>query len=189
MAVNRFRLALDVLLNPNKNYFNEAFYKAVGMQTTTYNPTLDILITKGYGENPDVNAIVNKMASKTTSVPYIIKPIDDEKAYKQLQRFPIEPTYLQKKKIELLKKEAYNGIEQPMPLDKPNPNQSWEEVLFLYKVYLKVCGNVYFYRMSNSMGQPIALYIFSRYFSENYEACFYLFFEISFLKNIILFVT
>lgn len=159
MAVNRFRLALDVLLNPNKNYFNEAFYKAVGMQTTTYNPTLDILITKGYGENPDVNAIVNKMASKTTSVPYIIKPIDDEKAYKQLQRFPIEPTYLQKKKIELLKKEAYKDIEQPMPLDKPNPNQSWEEVLFLYKVYLKVCGNVYFYRMSNSIGAPIALYI------------------------------
>ena len=159
MAVNRFRLALDVLLNPNKNYFNEAFYKAVGMQTTTYNSTLDVLITKGYGENPDVNAIVNKMASKTTSVPYIIKPIEDEKVYKQIKRFPTNPTYIQKKKLDLLKKEAYKDIEQPMPLEKPNPNQNWEELLFLYKVYLKVCGNVYFYRMSNSMGQPIALYI------------------------------
>ena len=159
MAVNRFRLALGVLLNPNKNYFNEAFYKAVGMQTTTYNSTLDVLITKGYGENPDVNAIVNQMASKTTAVPYIIKPIEDEKKYNQLKRFPTNPTYLQKKKIEFLKKEAFKDVEQLMPLERPNPNQTWEEIFFLYKVYLKVCGNVYFYRMSNSMGQPIALYI------------------------------
>ena len=159
MAVNRFRLALGVLLNPNKNYFNEAFYKAVGMQTTTYNSTLDVLMTKGYGENPDVNAIVNQMASKTTAVPYIIKPIEDEKKYKQLKRFPTNPTYLQKKKIEFLKKEAFKDVEQLMPLERPNPNQTWEEIFFLYKVYLKVCGNVYFYRMSNSMGQPIALYI------------------------------
>ena len=159
MAVNRFRLALGVLLNPNKNYFNEAFYKAVGMQTTTYNSTLDVLMTKGYGENPDVNAIVNQMASKTTAVPYIIKPIEDEKKYNQLKRFPTNPTYLQKKKIEFLKKEAFKDVEQLMPLERPNPNQTWEEIFFLYKVYLKVCGNVYFYRMSNSMGQPIALYI------------------------------
>ena len=159
MAVNRFRLALDVLLNPNKNYFNEAFYKAVGMQTTTYNSTLDVLMAKGYGENPDVNAIVNQMASKTTAVPYIIKPIEDEKKYNQLKRFPNNPTYLQQKKLDLLKKEAFKDSEQPMPLERPNPNQTWEEIFFLYKVYLKVCGNVYFYRMSNSMGQPIALYI------------------------------
>lgn len=159
MAVNRFRLALDVLLNPNKNYFNEALYKSIGGITTTYNRTLETLITKGYGENPDVNAIVNQMASKTTAVPYIIKPIDDEKAYKKLKRFPINPTYLQQKKIDLLKEEAYKDIEQSMPLDKPNPNQTWEEILFLYKIYLKVCGNVYFYRLSSQMGQPIGLYI------------------------------
>lgn len=159
MAVNRFRLALGALLNPNKNYFNEAFYKAVGMQTTTYNSTLDVLMTKGYGENPDVNAIVNQMASKTTAVPYIIKPIEDEKIYKQIKRFPTNPTYLQQKKLDLLKKEAFKDVEQLMPLERPNPNQTWEEILFLYKVYLKVCGNVYFFRMLNSMGQPIALYI------------------------------
>lgn len=159
MAINRFRLALDAFLNPNKNYFNEAFYKAVGMQTTTYNSTLDVLLTKGYGENPDVNAMVNKMASKTTSVPYIIKPIEDEKVYKQIKRFPTNPTFLQKKKLDFLKKEAFKDVEQAMPLEKPNPNQTWDEIIFLYKVYLKVCGNVYLYRMSNSMGVPIALYI------------------------------
>jgi len=159
MAVNRFRLALDVLLNPNKNYFNEALYKSIGGITTTYNCTLETLITKGYGENPDVNAIVNQMASKTTAVPYIIKPIEDEKAYKKLKRFPNDTTFLQKKQLQLLVKEAYDDDEQKMPLDRPNPNQTWEEIIYLYKIYLKVCGNVYFYRLSNAMGVPIGLYI------------------------------
>lgn len=159
MAVNRLRLAWDALTNPNKNYFNEALYKMVGMQTTTYNSTLEILIVKGYGENPDVNAVVNQMASKSTAVPYIIKPVEKEEVYKQIKRFPNNPTFLQQKKLKLLKEEAYGDIEQPMPLDKPNPNQTWEEIIYLYKIYLKVCGNVYFYRLSNLMGQPIGLYI------------------------------
>jgi len=164
MAINRFRLALDAFLNPNKNYFNEAFYKAVGMQTTTYNSTLDTLLIKGYGENPDVNAIINQMASKTTAVPFIIKPIEDENAYKKLKRFPNNPTYLQLKSICKLKAEAFKDNEQPMPLEKPNPNQTWEEIIYLYKIYLKVCGNVYFYRMSSIMGEPLGLYILPSHF-------------------------
>lgn len=164
MAVNRFRLALDAFLNPNKNYFNEAIYRQIGGLTTTYNQTLETLLIKGYGENPDVNAIINQMASKTTAVPYIIKPIEDEKAYKKLKRFPNNPTYLQTKKIDLLKKEAFeDDVEQPMPVDKPNPNQSWEEFLYLYKIYLKVCGNVYIYKLSPmegmNAGVPMQMYI------------------------------
>jgi uncharacterized membrane protein len=157
MAVNRFRLAWDTFVNPNK--FNEALYKLVGAQTTTYNATLETLMTKGYGENPDVNAIINQMASKSTAVPYIVKPIEDEKAYKKIKRFPNNPTYLQQKKLELLIKEAYKDVEQPMPIEKPNPNQTWEEFIYLYKIYLKVCGNVYFYRLTSLMGEPLAIYI------------------------------
>ncbi len=163
MAINRFRLALDAFLNPNKNYFNEAIYRQVGGLTTTYNQTLETLMTKGYGENPDVNAIINQMANKTTSVPYIIKPIEDEKAYKKLKRFPINPTYLQQKKIKLLKEEAHSEIEQRMPIDKPNPTQSWNEFFYLYKIYLKVCGNVYIYKLAPldgaNAGVPMQLYI------------------------------
>lgn len=163
MAVNRFRLALDVFLNPNKNYFNEALYRQVGGITTTYNRTLDVLIEKGYGENPDVNAIVNQMASKTTAVPYIIKPIKDDDSYNKKKRLPIELSYIQKKQYNLLNKEAHKDIEQPMPLLRPNPNQTWNDILFLYKVYLKVCGNVYLYKLSpqegSNAGQPLQLYI------------------------------
>ena len=163
MAVNRFRLALDAFLNPNKNYFNEALYRQVGGITTTYNRTLDVLIEKGYGENPDVNAIVNQMASKTTAVPYIIKPIKDDDSYNKKKRLPIELSYIQKKQYNLLNKEAHKDIEQPMPLLRPNPNQTWNDILFLYKVYLKVCGNVYLYKLSpqegSNAGQPLQLYI------------------------------
>ena len=163
MAVNRFRLALDAFLNPNKNYFNEALYRQVGGITTTYNRTLDVLIEKGYGENPDVNAIVNQMASKTTAVPYIIKPIEDNDSYNKKKRLPIELSYIQKKQYNLLNKEAHKDIEQPMPLLRPNPNQTWNDILFLYKVYLKVCGNVYLYKMSPNDGMnkdvPMQMYI------------------------------
>ena len=159
MAINRFRVALDAFLNPNKNYFNEVLYKLLGGNTTTYNSTFEILMTKGYGENPDVNAIINQMASKSTAVPYLIKPIEDEKAYKKLKRFPNNPTYLQLKSIDKLKAEAFKDNEQPMPLEKPNPNQTWEEIIYLFKIYLKVCGNVYFYRMTSLMGEPLGLYI------------------------------
>ena len=50
-----------------------------------------------------------------------------------------------------------------MPIERPNPVQTWNDILFLYKVYLKVCGNVYLYKMSPSeglnAGQPLQLYI------------------------------
>jgi len=79
MAKNRIALAWDALTNPNAyqntNLFNEAIYKLVGGFTSTYNKTLETLLVEGYGNNPDVNAIVNQQASKTTSVPYCIKKI------------------------------------------------------------------------------------------------------------------
>ena len=165
MAVNRFRLALDAFLNPNKNYFNEALYRQVGGLTTTYNNTLEVLMSKGYGENPDVNAIVNQMASKTTSVPYCVKLIEDENALKKIKRYPNNLTIQQKNEIKKLKQKAYSetDTELPMPLERPNINQTWHDILFLYKVYLKVTGNVYLYKVAPAegmnTGQPMQLYI------------------------------
>jgi len=163
---NRITLAWNALTNPSgyKNLFNEAIYKLIGGQTNTYNPTLETLLVKGYGENPDVNAMVNQMASKTTIVPFAIKKIDDEKAHKQIKRFPNDLTYQQKQTIKRLKTKAYKSdTEMPMPLLAPNPTQTWKDILFLYKVYLKVCGNVYFYKMAPkegaNAGTPLQLYI------------------------------
>ncbi|MGL5078652.1 MAG: hypothetical protein ACRDBG_22870, partial [Waterburya sp.] len=125
MSKNRILTAFQNLLNSNRNLFNEAIYKLLGGVTQTYNCDLNTLMVKGYADNPDVNAIVNQMATKSVAVPYIIKPIDDKKAYQNLKRFPNNPTYLQTKKIDLLKKQAFKDNEQPMPIDRPNPNQTW----------------------------------------------------------------
>ena len=165
MVKNRIALAWDVLTNSgNKNLFNESIYKLVGGLTSTYNNTLETLITKGYGENPDVNAIVNQQASKTTSVPYYIKKINDTESYKKLKKYPNNPTFQQKLSINKLKLKAYDtDTEMPMPLEVPNINQSWNDIFFLYKVYLKVCGNVYLYKQTVSeganAGKPLQLYI------------------------------
>jgi len=164
MAINRLRLAWEAFKNPDVNKFNEAFYKLIGRETNTYNATLETLLYKGYGENPDVNAIVNQMASKTTVVPYCIKKIADEQIVKKIKSYPIDLTFQQKRAIKKLKSEAYESdSELPMPLDVPNPTQSWLDVIFLYKVYLKVCGNVYLYKMSPTdganKGVPKQLYI------------------------------
>ncbi len=164
MIKNRLVLAWDALRNGNQNKYNEAIYKLVGGLTSTYNATLETLIVKGYGENPDVNAIINQQASKTTAVPYCVKKIDDKEAYKKLKQYPNNPTFQQKIAISKLKKKAYDSdSEQIMPLEVPNPNQSWKDIFFLYKVYLKVCGNVYLYKQTVSdganAGKPLALYI------------------------------
>jgi hypothetical protein len=164
MAKNRIALAWDVLTNQNKNLFNESIYKLVGGLTSTYNRTLEVLITQGYGNNPDVNAIVNQQCSKTTSVPFCVKKIDDKEALKKLKSFPNNPTFQQKLVINKLKKKAYEtDTELPMPLERPNTNQSWNDIFFLYKLYLKVCGNVYLYKQTVSdgmnAGKPVQLYI------------------------------
>ena len=158
MAKNRILMAWDALTNPNK--FNESIYKLVGGLTSTYNPTLETLLVKGYGQNPDVNAIVNQMASKTTIVPYFIKKIEDEDSLKKLKSFPIDLTFQQKQAVKKLKLKAYKtDSEQKLPIDKPNPTQTWNDILFLYKVYLKVCGNVYLYKVMSEMGKPLQLYM------------------------------
>ena len=117
MAKNRFSLAWDILTNPNRNLFNEAIYKLVGGIMNTYNEDLETLLVYSYRKNSDVN-IINQQASKTSIVPYCVKLIENDKAHKKLKRFPINPTYLQKKIIKKLQTKAYDtDTELPFPLE------------------------------------------------------------------------
>lgn len=166
MAKNRLLIAWDALRNPEKltkNLLYEAVFKLIGGQTNTYNPTLETLLVEGYGNNPDVNAMVNQMASKSTIVPYFIKKVEDNKKHNLVKSYPNDLTFQQKRTLKQLKKQAYSDSEMSMPLERPNPLQTWEDLIFLYKVYLKVCGNVYFYKMmpqeGMNAGVPLQLYI------------------------------
>jgi hypothetical protein len=164
MAKNRILLAWDVLTNTNKNLFNESIYKLVGGITNTYNEDLETLLVRGYGENPDVNAIVNQQCSKTTVVPYCVKKISDKESYKKIKSYPVDLTFNQKRVVKQLELKAYDSdSEQPFPLARPNPTQTWNDIWYLYKLYLKVCGNVYLYKMAPlegvNAGTPTQLYI------------------------------
>lgn len=152
--IQRVSMAWDVLKDPTKaNLFNRAFYGMLGNTATAYSTTLDTLITKGFGENPDVFAIINQQASKSMIVPYAIKDVEDEMALSKIKSYPIDSTFQQKLAINKLKKKAYKtDSEKPMPLDKPNPLQSWSDIIYLYKVYMQSCGNAYFYMVSPTEG-------------------------------------
>jgi len=100
MAKNRLSIAWDALTNPQRytqNKLYEAVFRLLGGQTNTYNSDLTTLLVRGYGENPDVNAMVNQMASKSTVVPFYVKKIKDEKKLNLVKSYPIELTIQQKK--------------------------------------------------------------------------------------------
>jgi hypothetical protein len=107
--------------------------------------------------------MVNQMASKSTVVPFYVKKIKDEKKLNLVKSFPIELTVQQKKQLAKIKAETYSDEYLPMPLERPNTLQTWNDLIFLYKLYLKVCGNVYFYKMSPqdgiNKGVPLQLHI------------------------------
>lgn len=155
--IERFKIAFSSA--KDTNLYNKAIYSMIGGFTNTYNADLETLMVKGYGQNPDVNAIVNQQASKTTIVPYVIKKIDDKATYEKCKRFPTELDYIQKKRLKKLEQKAYSSNEQKMPIERPNPNQTWTDIMFLFKVYLKVCGNVYLYKLQTEAGKPMQLYV------------------------------
>ncbi len=166
MAKNRLQSAWEAFRNPQtytQNKLYEAVFRLLGGQTNTYNQDLATLLVRGYGENPDVNAMVNQMASKSTVVPFYVKKIKDEKKLSLVKSFPIELTVQQKKQLTKIKAETYSDEYLPMPLERPNTLQTWNDLIFLYKLYLKVCGNVYFYKMTPqdgiNKGIPLQLHI------------------------------
>lgn len=149
-----------------KNLFNEAFYSFLGSAATQYDTNNKNYLEKGYNLNPDVYACINKAAIKTVSVPYCVKKIKDKKAYQEYKQFNLatkgEISPLQYLKLSKLQNKAYSEIEMPFPLEQPNPTQTWSDIIYLFKTYMKVTGNCYFYKMSPEEGMnkntPVLIY-------------------------------
>lgn len=150
-----------------KNTFNRTFYQFTGGGYTSYDINGKTYIDKGYNLNPDVYACVNQMATKTQSVPYCVKKIDDKVSYSKLNQLNTATkglySFIQNVKKLQLEKKAYKEQEMPFPLEKPNELQTWSEVWALYKTYMKTVGNCYFYLMSPedgmNKGTPVQLYV------------------------------
>ena len=149
-----------------KNLFNEAFYSFLGSAATHYDTNNKNYLEKGYNLNPDVYACINKASIKTVSVPYSVKKINDKKAYNQYKQFNLatkgEISPLQYLKTAKLQTKAYSEDEMPFPLEQPNPTQTWSDIFYLYKTFMKVTGNYYLYKMSPEEGMnkntPVQVY-------------------------------
>lgn len=155
---NILRLGYNYLTSSKekKNEFNRAFYEWIGIGTVQYDPKNKTYLDKGYNTNPDVFAIINKQTVKTISVPYAVKEVDDKQSYQKLRQLDLatKGVFSLQQSIKRLRLEtkAYKSTEKPFPLENPNPNQTWSDIIGLFKTYMKITGNYYQYNMSPEDG-------------------------------------
>lgn len=148
------------------NKINEALL-GLGFTFTEYDKNNKTYITKGYNSNSDVFAVVSQKATEVTRIPFFIKSIKDvqkKESYSQLRittKNLLTPQIAIKKA--LLESKAFEEKEFRMPLDKPNPNQSWREFFALYETFMDLTGNFYIYLRSAmdgvNAGAPVEMYI------------------------------
>lgn len=147
--------------------FAEAFYKLMGGSYTAYDSATKTYIDEGYNGNPIVYSVVQQMATKTMAVPYEVKRKKKDNALKTYRKH-------KKNNIEIkspsdllnrmrLKNEAMDDEILAMPMEKPNPLQSWEEFIAITKTFLRLTGNYYWYKVAPedgpNKGTPIAVYV------------------------------
>ncbi len=149
-----------------RNKFNNAFFWGAG-NYTNYDQNADDYLEKGYNINSIVYSIINQQASKSASIPFSIKRIEDEKAVRKLNqiRSATKGDYTVQQTVRklLLEDKAFSDEVVPLPLIAPNITQTWTEFIALYKTFLKLTGNVYIYILSPkegpNTGKPLQVYI------------------------------
>lgn len=166
MTRNIFKRVWNSLFNDGSNVFNEAFLIGGGNQTD-YDQEMQTYFDKGYNINPVVYSVINQQATKTASIPYYIRKIEDVQAKKKLdilnKATQSNLTARQKVKKLILENKAFSNDDLEMPLKQPNITQTWTEFHSLYKTFLKLTGNVYIYMLTPidgmNKGMPIAIYL------------------------------
>lgn len=139
-----------------ENTFNRAFYEFMGGQGATYDYRDRDYIEKGYNINPDIFAIVSQQYEKLKSVPFQILKVNDENAREKLRQMEIatkgDMSLNQMLEKLRLKKDAFNPDDIPMPLLRPNPDQTWSDIWGLYELFMQITGNFYLYMPSPTEG-------------------------------------
>jgi len=155
------------ILKDITNAFNKSFYEFLGGQDAEYDHKRTTYLEKGYGLNPDVYAVISQQAEKINSIPYYINKVNDKKSkykLKQLQNATNGNLSLPqiKRQIEL-KAKAFDENDLLMPLENPNPNQTWGDIFALYQVFMQSTGNFYLYMVKpedgRNKGIPSQVYV------------------------------
>lgn len=164
----RSQVSKEELIKIIKNQFNEAFFwGSVGNQVTDDDKNTQKYFEYGYNINPDVYSIVNQIANKFTSIPYVIQEIKDKDSYQKYTTLNQATKYAYSFKQELeaynLKEKAFDESYMPMPLNQPNPEQTWQEFWLLTEIFLQNTGNIYWYVLKPTEGVntgiPVAIYV------------------------------
>lgn len=149
------------------NKYNDALLRWIGNSFTSYDTKGTSYVDNGYNVNPIVYSVVNQRAKKLASVPFNVKKIKDEKQ-KSLRDNLIKSTNYdltpqQEVKRLLLESKAFDEDFAEMPLERPNPLQTWKEFKELYETFMPLNGNAYIYLLSPdsgmNKGEPIAWYL------------------------------
>lgn len=150
----------------HENKYNQTFFFGLNGYTNNDDNNIKKYIDSGYNINGDVFSIINQKSSKLVSIPYYIKDVKDEQSNKQLNRLlkatNYAPNFTQRIKAFKLETKALSESEIPMPFEKPNPNQDWNEFFKLSQSFLDLTGNVYWYKLKPenglNAGEPIQVY-------------------------------
>lgn len=149
------------------NKYNDAFFSWLGSSYTSYDTKGKTYLDKGYNINPIVYSVISQRASKFASVPFNVKKINDEQQ-KRLRDNLIKSTNYdltpqQEVKRLLYESKAFDDEFIEMPLERPNPLQTWKEFKELVETFLCLNGNAYIYLLSPDggadAGEPIAWYL------------------------------
>lgn len=161
-------MALFGLFNRNKkidalkNKVTQALL-SFGFKYTQYDDNVKNYVEKAYNVNSDVYSVVSQKANEITRIPYYIKRVKNEQLKERYNTYKSYNTPQHLIKRINLETKAFDEDEIPMPLDRPNPQQSWREFFALYETYMDLTGNFYIYLVSPSegvnAGKPLYMYI------------------------------
>lgn len=150
-----------------QNKYNNAFLSWVGGSYTSYDDKGDTYIDEGYNVNPIIYSVVSQRSNKLASVPFNVKKIADKKEKSKRDRLVSSTkwnlTPQQEVKRLLYESKAFDNEYIDLPLERPNPLQTWKEFKELYETFMALNGNAYIYLLSPSegamAGEPIAWYL------------------------------
>lgn len=145
------------------NSFNDAFFSTIGGNITKYDTKNPVYLEKGYQYNSDVYSIIKQISTKCSDIPCNIKKVKNRDAQKQLKLIKTSKSYHHILKRIQLEVEAYEESSgMPLPLEKPNTQQSWSEFIALSVVFLKLTGNCFWYALTPELrddAEPLQLYV------------------------------
>jgi HK97 family phage portal protein len=161
-------------IKQNFNKYNDALLSWIGGAFTSYDEDNPTYIDEGYNKNPIIFSVVAQRANKLASVPFNIKKIKDKTEKRKrdtlLSSTKWNLTPQQEVKRLMYESKAFDEDYAEMPLERPNPLQTWKEFKELYETFIALTGNAYIYLLcpenGANAGEPIAWYLLPSHYTE-----------------------